>query len=292
MFNKSGIVMKFKSALLLSSLILFFPKQSQAGENLRQQSDTQFTYRLLSEQNIAFFFNTSLLYNIRCSSTEDCRGLESAIRDPQSRTRESIILDEIRQERKSTFLAVVYSLVLPGMGELYAERFDVGKYSLIAEVGLWLTYTGFQLYGTWLQDDARAFAVTHAGINPNGKDDQFYVNVGNFLNTYDYNDKKLRDRDPGKVYNDPSYFWQWDSDANRARFRDLRVSADNVFNNSRFVIAAVIINHIISAINAARLTSKYNTALETRTSSFEIRASVLGGFMHPDGIVITLQKNF
>ncbi len=40
--------------------------------------------------------------------------------------------------KKSVGLAAIYSLLLPGMGELYAEGFSSGKYFLIAEGVLWL----------------------------------------------------------------------------------------------------------------------------------------------------------
>ena len=42
-------------------------------------------------------------------------------------------LTSSRGEKKAVGLAVVYSLVLPGMGELYADGFSSGKYFLIAE---------------------------------------------------------------------------------------------------------------------------------------------------------------
>jgi hypothetical protein len=48
---------------------------------------------------------------------------------------------------RSVTLAVLYSLLLPGMGELYAGNFSSGKYYLIADAGLWLGYGGFQYYG-------------------------------------------------------------------------------------------------------------------------------------------------
>lgn len=289
--------MKFKAAILLSMVVLSVPRLGLAGEDSSRHSNAQVRHSLLTCSRMVLNSNVAVSARSLFNTAADGRNLASAIGNLESpfEISKSVVpnpMNEIGQEKKSAFLAVVYSLVLPGMGELYSERFDLGRYSLIAEAALWLAYAGFQFYGTWLQDDARSFAVMHAGINPAGKDDQFYVNVGNFLNAYDYNNKKLRDRDLDKVYDDPSYSWQWDNDADRARFRDLRVSADNAFNNSRFVIAAVIVNHIISAINAARLTSKYNSALETRTSSFEIRASVLGSLTCPDGIAITLQRSF
>jgi hypothetical protein len=201
-----------------------------------------------------------------------------------------ISLQQSAPEQKSVFRSVVYSLVVPGMGELYAGGFDSGKYFLIAESGLWLTFTSFDLYGHWLQDDARKFAASHASTSIDGKDDQFFVNIGNFDNVYDYNEMKLRDRDPAALY-DPNgaYFWQWDSDQSRARFRDLRVKSDNVINDVRFVAGAIIVNHIASAINAARVAIRKNKDL---SDDWQVQTGILGSFFHPEGVVLTLRKTF
>ena len=195
------------------------------------------------------------------------------------------------EKRKSVGLAAVYSLLLPGIGELYAEGFSSGKYFLIAEGALWLTYATFEIYGNSLRDDARAYAVAHAGVNPAGKNDQFYIDLGNFLNVSDYNDKKLRDREPEKVY-DPNagYAWQWDSDAARTTFREQRISSENMYNNRKFVAAAILINHVASAINAARASISHNNALNNPLGDLQFSASVMGGWKRPHGIMITVAK--
>ena len=194
--------------------------------------------------------------------------------------------------KKNVGLALIYSLLLPGMGELYVGDYSTGKYFTMGEAALWLTYTSFELYGTWLRDDARSFAAFHAGVNPDGKDDQFFVDIGNFLNTYEYNEKKLRDREPDKLYDvNSTYFWQWDSDPNRASYRGLRISHDRVFNNTRFVVAAIIVNHVVSAVNAARLAISHNDAVD-EAMLLDVRAKVIGGFSHPDGIMISVSKTF
>jgi hypothetical protein len=199
-------------------------------------------------------------------------------------------LQPMGEQEKSVFQSVVYSLVLPGMGELYAGGFESGRYFLIAESGLWLTFTSFELYGHWVQNDARSFAASHASALIEGQDDQFFVNIGNFDNVYQYNEKKLRDRDLGSVY-DPNgpFYWQWDSDASRARFKDLRVKSDNIFNNVRFVVAGIILNHIASAINAARIAVKKNKEL---ADSWQVQTGILGSYFHPDGVVLTVRKSF
>ncbi len=196
-------------------------------------------------------------------------------------------------KKKSQATAALYSLILPGMGEWYADDFGSGRYSLIAEATLWLTYASFQQYGTWFQSDARQFAVAHAGASLSGKNDQFFVNMGNFDNVYDYNEQKLRERDLADVY-DPAagYFWSWDSDADQQRFRSLRVSGDRIFNNSEFVIGAVVLNHIISAVNAARLVRHYNRNADEGLGSWQIEPNQVGGLGQIDGMRLTYTQHF
>jgi hypothetical protein len=194
-------------------------------------------------------------------------------------------------EKKKVGLAAVYSLLLPGMGELYAGSFSSGRFFLGAEAALWLTFSTFEVYGNSLRDDSRAYAVQHAGISVAGRTDQYFVDIGNFLNTNDFNNKKLRDRDASLVY-DASYAWQWDSDASRAAFKGQRIASDNAYNNTKFVVAAIIINHVASAINAARVAIAYNKALQGALGDVQFGAGVMGGWQHPHGIVVTMVKGF
>jgi hypothetical protein len=196
-------------------------------------------------------------------------------------------------EKKSSATAVLYSLLLPGMGELYADGFDDGKYSLIAEGGLWLTYFSMREYGDWIQNDARNFASIHAGAQIGGKNDQYFVNLGNFVDTYEYNDKKLRDRELDRVYDENAgYYWKWDSDENRKEFRSMRVSSERVLNNSQFVIAAVVVNRIVSAINAARLTRLYNKRSEEGLGSWWLESSLIESGQKLDGIRLSVVHRF
>jgi hypothetical protein len=197
-------------------------------------------------------------------------------------------------EKKSTGLAALYSLVLPGMGEVYTGSFSSsGKYFLLAEGILWLTYAAFEVYGNSLRDDARTFSAAYAGVNLAGKNDQFFVDVGNFNSVDEYNQKKLQDRQPEKLY-DPAagYGWQWDSDASRKTFDARRVSAEQMYNNQKFVVATVIVNHIASAINAGRAAVVHNSAIDAALRDVEFGARVLGGVENPHGVMLTVQKGF
>jgi hypothetical protein len=207
-------------------------------------------------------------------------------------TTPGLLPDEATPKKKSTGLAAMYSLLLPGMGEVYAGEFESGKYFLIAEGVLWLTYASFEIYGNQLRDDSRTFAQVHAGITPSGKEDQYFVDIGNFLDVRAFNEKKLRDREPEKLYKYPSDAWRWDSDLSRATYRDERIASENMYNNEKFVVAAIVINHVGSAINAVRAAIAYNKAMSDAVGDLDIRADVMGGWAKPHGIMVTVTRKF
>jgi hypothetical protein len=195
--------------------------------------------------------------------------------------------------KKSVGLAAIYSLLLPGMGELYANGFNSGKYFLLAEGILWLTYAAVDIHAGSLREDARVYSVVHAGVERTGKDDQFFVNVGNFASVDDYNDKKLRDREPDLVYAPAQgYNWRWDNEASRQTFRDQRIASENMFNNRKFVGAAILVNHVASAINAARAAIAHNSALNEVLGDLRFDARLLGGGSGAHGVMLTVTRGF
>ncbi len=219
--------------------------------------------------------------------------LRSELQKPMESSTTAVQEQSVHRNKKSPATAVLYSLLVPGMGELYADGFDQGKYSLIAEGGLWLTYFSFLQYGAWIRDDSRQFAAAHAGVTVAGKSDQYFVDIGNYSDTYEYNDYELIQRAPNKVYDvNAGYFWKWDSDESKKEFRAMRVSSERVFNNAKFVIGAVMINHIISAVNAARLTRQYNKQLEEGLGSWWLESSLLTNGIKPDGITLSVVHRF
>ncbi len=216
-------------------------------------------------------------------------GLREVAQSPAS----PVLPDEPSAEgKKSVPLAALYSLLLPGMGELYAGDYSFGKYLTMLEGGLIVTLVGFDRYANWLQDDARTYAASHAQVNINGKDDRFFNAIGDFNNVYAYNEELLRLRSPEDMYNpQSSYFWNWDSPGNREVYRGMKVTSDERFNDTRFVAAAMFVNHFVSAINAARTAIAHNKQ-SAEGSGFDLHAGVMGGLAAPQGIRLTLTRNF
>ncbi len=160
---------------------------------------------------------------------------------------------------KSKGKAFLLSLLLPGLGERYAGSKSKSQVFMAAEVSLWLSYAGFVTYRDWRKQDYETFAAAHAGVELRGKSDSYFIDLGNYQSIYDYNAAKLRQRNLPEYYTDvETYYWNWDSDANRARFEQLRISADKADNRALFAIGAVLANHVVSAIDAIWTVTRYN----------------------------------
>jgi hypothetical protein len=212
--------------------------------------------------------------------------------DVQENVRVDLRLQPLAESRKSVVLAVVYSVLLPGMGDLYADHFQAGKYYVMADAGLWLTYAGFRVEAGWLKQDAQSFALQHSAASLAEKDAQYAVNVGNYSSVDAYNQAKLRNGEYDKLY-DPrsSYAWSWDSDASRLAFKSRRTRSDEVLRNSEFVLGGLVLNRIVAALSAWRATALFNERVAAG-SKVKMGLRVTGGLTGPPGIQLTLQKTF
>ncbi|MGK9476539.1 hypothetical protein [Melioribacter sp. OK-6-Me] len=185
----------------------------------------------------------------------------------------SLVADEVFQSKKSAGLAILYSLILPGMGELYAGDYSSGIYFTAADAALWMVYSGYSIYGKWKEDDYKAFAISNGGISTEGKDDTYYASIGIYMNIDDYNRIQELNRNFAYAYNIDTHYWKWNNNEDRRKYRELWKSSEQAYNNLRFAVGALILNRIISAINAVRLVAIHNRNLNKSLSwdlSFEV----------------------
>ena len=175
------------------------------------------------------------------------------------------VTDQGVVSRKSPFLAVLYSSLLPGMGELYADRFEKGIYPLVVDGVLWLALLGVDRYGAWIRDDARNFAIQHAMLNPGTKNDQFFVDIEAYMSVQEFNSSKLVSRDIGSLYDETrtsSRYWNWDSNENRLAYRSMRIKSDEYFNAVGFVVLGLIANRVWSSIQSVFAVKGFNAKLD------------------------------
>jgi len=160
-------------------------------------------------------------------------------------------------ESPSRGKAFLLSFLIPGWGEYYAGSEKMAKIFLGTEIALWTTYAGLRVYGNWREKDYKNFAIAHAHVNPEGKNHDYFVNIEHFDDIETYNQEKLKQRDVDALYpENEEYFWKWDSKKNRLKYEQIRMSSDGAFSNSVLVIGVVVLNHIVSGIDAMRLAIK------------------------------------
>ena len=194
-------------------------------------------------------------------------------------------------QKKNPALAILYSMLIPGMGELYANAYESGKYFTIADGVLWGVFTGFSIYGNQQENNYKSFAQSKAGANVDGKDADYFANVGAYLSLDDYNTSMELDRRFEETYNTSTHYWKWSSDDQRKEYRSLWTSSESAFTNVRFVVGALILNRVISAINAVRMVSAYNKNL-TQEMSWNVSVGVENHPTLPSSITFNFVKAF
>ncbi len=195
------------------------------------------------------------------------------------------------KNKKKTGLAILYSLLLPGMGELYADNYSMGQYFTIADAVGWGVVAGYSVYGKNKEDDYKAYAKTYAGVELSNKDSKYFATISAYQNINEYNTEKELYRQFDETYEVDKYNWSWKSNAQRKEYRALWISSEGAYNNVRFAVGALIVNRIISAIVAARSVSAYNKR-ETNDISWQINFSTRQIPTMPSGLVLNIRKRF
>tara|TARA_X000001036_G_scaffold50914_1_gene40582 strand:+ start:2735 stop:3205 length:471 start_codon:yes stop_codon:yes gene_type:complete len=100
----------------------------------------------------------------------------------------------------------------------------------------------------------QAYAAQHAGVNIAGKNRQFWIDIGNYLSLDQFNEEHLRWRDFNAIYEQNNdWNWSWDDDGNRKYFEKMRIKSDTWKLRGSFLIGGMVLNHIISAVDALYL---------------------------------------
>lgn len=198
-------------------------------------------------------------------------------------------IDEQVKDKKNPAISIFLSLLIPGAGHLYTGRMDVGKYFVVSEAACWLGVIGLNLYGNALRDDSRTYAAVHSGLNKDGKDDDYFSNVGNYNSIFEYNNEKLAKGQWDEIYDVNSHFWNWDNEANKNTFDLQRKRSERTYNARTVFATGLIVNRIVSAISALVLTNKNNNS----SGGFRINSEFIGTQNNPyDGIRLNFIKSF
>ncbi len=162
--------------------------------------------------------------------------------------------ERIEDYGKSKWAAAALSILVPGAGQLYLGDKRAAGYFMAAEGAVWGTFTGLTVRGNWLKEEYRNYSAIHAGVHPEGKDDQFFEDVLMFGSQETYeNWYHLVYRDEVETYpNTEEYFWEWTSDEEWDTYADIRSESETAYRNAKIALAAGLINRVISVVHVMR----------------------------------------
>ena len=159
---------------------------------------------------------------------------------------------------------IAKSFLLPGSGEKALGYDKSSKFFFQSEILLITScYSAFKI-SDFTEKKYIAYASEHAGAATT-TDDRYWVDIGNYNNNNDFDYEHLRMRD-SKVGQWSDFPWDWRFDnTKRKKFENMRIKSDKYFLAGKFLIGGIIMNHIISSINALyilRLNDDNNLFLE------------------------------
>ncbi len=163
-----------------------------------------------------------------------------------------LILAPIQTEAAAR--AFWYSLLIPGWGQRHLGQHRSAARFAVAEAGLWASYFGLRHVADIRGDTYRTHAAARAGAAPSHKDRQYFDDLGFYASRSDHNRLALvSDGADAELYpTSAQFFWEWDSEGSRQRYRELRNSAQTADRQAVFATGLLLANHLIAAIHAAR----------------------------------------
>ena len=158
------------------------------------------------------------------------------------------------------------SLTLPGWGQatLGHHRTSVAFFGL-TETAIWGTFVAFRIQVAMREDAFRRTAGLQAGIDLQGRNEEWLRIVGDFASSDEYN-RLVVLRDAANLYyfDSKAYWayyeahklkgadtWAWSGEG-RLRYLDQRRDARRAAQRANTALAVAVVNRIVSALHAAR----------------------------------------
>jgi len=183
------------------------------------------------------------------------------------------------------FLAGLLSAIVPGSGQLVQGQ-SRGWLYLGIEIASWFAYFSLQDAGDQALDDAYAFVGDVEEADARWAWDRYHENppCGPGLGPRDFpaEDAQLQDlydSSRGDFYveigDDNVYACGWVDQAARGEYNSQLSEADRLYGASDNVVVVVFLNHLVSAVDAAKSASSRRKK-ESRTFSWQVRPEPRG----------------
>jgi hypothetical protein len=174
--------------------------------------------------------------------------------------------------------ALLYSLILPGLGEMSMGEKGRATGFFIAEGLIWASYTYWTVAGNLRQDDYIEQAQINAGVGVSKESDDYWRLVGQYTSSSgegpgSYEEdlrREARDTYPGDPAAQDAFVaehlptgdraWSWSTSALQAEYTDTRETSNRAHNKAKYSFAAAILNRVVSVIDVQMLRHKASKA--------------------------------
>lgn len=205
--------------------------------------------------------------------------------------------------------ALFYSLLLPGMGELYLGHRGRATGFFIAEGGIWANFAVWRLAGHLRKNDYIEQAQLGAGLRTGSEGDDYWRLVGQYESSSgtgpDAYEETLRREARLQYPDDPAAqdryvaerlpvgdrAWNWSTPELQAFYRGTRQNANRAYSRSRYSFGFAVLNRLLSALDTQILyrSSRHRDA-QGRAEAPETR--ILTALTADGGGALLIQRRF
>jgi hypothetical protein len=169
--------------------------------------------------------------------------------------------------------AALFSVVVPGSGQLYLKKSTKAGVFFSTELAFLFSYFRFRSERDWKINSYQTYAENIISLEKNSSE-FFYKRVQTYFSSEEYNDAVRKyARDVYLIFNSDteSYHeflednllteeesWHWQTESNWNKYKTMRREKQDYEIYTNFAVGALILNRVVSVIDAALTTKKLN----------------------------------
>jgi len=182
-----------------------------------------------------------------------------------------------KQARPGPRRAFLMSLLVPGWGQHALDHDRRAALFISFEGGFWFGALGMRAIHGIYEDDYRAFAASTAGARVEGKGRTYFNDLAFYDTRELHNQAALVFSQPNLILYGIEDDWQWPTTAERMEFRHRLNRARLMDRRLDYVLLAITLNHLASAIDAAKLAGRATRAGSGNAMNLRIEPMPDGG---------------
>jgi hypothetical protein len=170
--------------------------------------------------------------------------------------------------------ALLRSLTIPGWGQASLGHKTSATLFGVVEAATWTTFAAFKIQQSMRTESYLKTAELYAGIDLSSYSEEYRRMVGSYPTSDDYNRYVVYRDAANQFYDDPAAYnqyiaehsvsgtgsWAWANPDSYERYQEQRKEVQRAGQNANVLLAVAVANRLLSALHAARLAGKADSA--------------------------------